>query len=129
MTRWTLLVDKAAKASCCADHPSALPLPASSTTNGLSAKSRKDAACSMEELPRAYSSIVLRRWLAVGTPTRRPRPRRAVVEANAEKRLMRSSDLPPTGGVALGFAEAGAVESISTIPTTSSGYRAAKVSV
>ena len=90
MTRWTLSVDKVARASCFADQPSALPLPASSTINGLSAKSRKDAACSTEELARRYSAIVLPRWLAVGTPTRRPRPRRAEVETSAETRPLRS---------------------------------------
>jgi hypothetical protein len=68
-------VDKVARASCFADQSAKLPLPAVRTTNGLSAKSCRDAACSVEELVWTYSSIVLRRWLAVGAPIRRPRPR------------------------------------------------------
>ena len=96
-------MDKVARASCFSDQPSALPLPAVSTTNGLSSKSRRDAACSTEELPRTYSSIVLRRWLAVARgahlaadqaaapedAARRPRPVEPV-ETNAETRPMRS---------------------------------------
>jgi hypothetical protein len=48
MTRCTLLVDKVAMASCATNQLAALPLPAVRTTNGLSAKSRRDAACSTE---------------------------------------------------------------------------------
>src|ERR671919_342827 len=65
MTRCTLLVDKVARSFCAAEWVASLPLPAVRTTNGLSAKSPRDAACSVEAFAWTYSSIVLRTWLAV----------------------------------------------------------------
>ena len=59
MTRWTLSVDKVARASCFADQSAELPLPAVRTTNGLSAKSCRDAACSLEEF--AWTDVLVDR--------------------------------------------------------------------
>ena len=72
MTRCTLLVDKVAKSFCFAEWVASLPMPAVRTTNGLSAKSPRDAACSVEAFAWTYSSIVLRTWLAVALLARAP---------------------------------------------------------
>jgi hypothetical protein len=86
------------------------------------------------------SSIVLRNVLGVATlartssrdrggrlpkadwPYRRPRPSRAETETSAATRLMSSLEPPWPGDGVPGFAAgAGAVESTSTMPATSSG--------
>src|SRR5215217_2999498 len=140
MTRCTLLVDNVAMRFCAADRAASCPLPAVRTISGLSAKSPRAAACSAEAAAWTYSSIVLRSMLAVATlartssrdrggrlPTanwayRRPRPSRAAAETSAETRLMASEEPPwPDDGVPGFAADAGAVESTSTMPATSSG--------
>src|SRR4029453_15983072 len=138
MTRCTLLVDKVARWFCLASQVGSFPLPAVRTIRGLSAKSRRAAACFTEVLAWRYSSIVLRRLLAVALvartssrdrggrspaanrPYRRPRPSRAEAEASAETRLRTLSEPWSPGDAVPGF-EAGAVESTSTMPATWSG--------
>src|SRR4029450_12952847 len=70
MTRCTLLVDKVAMRFCAADQAASCPLPAVRTISGLSAKSRRAAACSVEAFAWTYSSIVLRSVLAVASLAR-----------------------------------------------------------
>jgi hypothetical protein len=106
MVRCTLLVDRVAMRSWAADQAASWPLPAVRTIRGLSAKSRRAAACSVEAAAWAYSSIVLRSVLAVASLARtssrdrggrlpqessayrRARPSRAAVETSAERRLI-----------------------------------------
>src|SRR5829696_1787000 len=70
MTRCTLLVDNLAIWFCAVDQAASCPLPAVRTISGLSAKSRRAAACSIEAVAWTYSSIVLRSMLAVATLAR-----------------------------------------------------------
>src|SRR5215212_11611365 len=137
MMRCTLLVDKVAIRFCAADQAASCPLPAVRTISGLSAKSRRAAACSIEAFAWRYSSIVLRSVLGVASLARtssrdrggrlpkaerayrRPRPSRAAVDTRAETRLRPLEEPPWPGDAALGFAaDAGAVESTSTMPAT-----------
>src|SRR6266540_3626557 len=122
MTRCTLLVDKVARRFCAAEWVASLPMPAVRTTNGLSAKSRRDAACSIEAFPWTNSSIVLRKLLTVSRLARtssryrggrlpkakllyrRPRPSRAEVETSAETRPMRLYESPSLVEAAEGVA-------------------------
>jgi hypothetical protein len=105
----------------------------------LPAKSVKAAACRAAADPSTYSSITLRRLLAVAilaltsAPDRggrpppdneantRPRPNRAELDANAETRPATSYDVRSPGDATPAASDAGAVESISTMPATSSG--------
>src|SRR4029450_9770448 len=106
MMRCTLLVDNLAMRSWAVDQAASWPLPGVRTISGLSAKSRRAAACSLEAVAWTYSSIVLRSVLAVASLARtssrdrggrlpkadwayrRARPSRAAVENSAERRLM-----------------------------------------
>lgn len=65
MTRCTLLVDRSGMSFCAGGQTASRPLPAVGTTKGLSAKSLRDAAWSIEDPAWMYSSIVLRTWLWV----------------------------------------------------------------
>src|SRR5215211_8317921 len=115
MMRCTLLVDNVATRFCAADQAASCPLPAVMTIRGLSAKSPRAAACSIEAFAWRYSSIVLRSVLGVASlartssrdrggrlpkedwPYRRPRPSRAEVEISAETRRMPLLEPPPPG--------------------------------
>jgi hypothetical protein len=71
----------------------------------------------------AYASSPNGGGRSEGVPaSSRPRPSRAVADINAETCLRRLSESSVVGGTGFVFA---AVESISTIPATSSGYCAA----
>ena len=69
-------------------------------------------------IPTSVGRLKLAISIAVA-PSSRPRPSRAVAEINAEKCLIRLSGRSAVGGTGLVF---GAVESMSTMPATSSGY-------
>src|SRR3982751_81335 len=136
MTRCTLLVDNVARWFCAAVSAASCPLPAVKTTSGLSAKSVRAAAGPAADDWR-YSSMVLRRLpavailaltssrdrggrpLAANVANSDPSARGAVLDANAETRPVTSYDVRSPGDAAAATPEAGAVESISTMPATS----------